>query len=170
MSTAHVHRIDQQRALVVYFSRDGHTRHITQEIAQADSADLEQIRTPGNRRGLLGYVRCALQALLGIEPALHRDMRRLERYVLVIIGTPIWFWNIASPVRAWVARHRAVLPRVALFCTCGGSGAAKVFADLERLCSGRAVATLALTEGQCADVDQTAQVRRFAADCERDVS
>jgi flavodoxin len=170
MSTVHVHRTDQRRALVVYFSRDGHTRHIAQEIAQAYSADLEQIRTLGNRRGLLGYVRCALEALLGIEPALHRDMQRLERYGLVIIGTPIWFWNIASPVRAWVARHRAELPRVALFCTYGGSGATKVFADLERLCGGRAVATLALTEGQCADEDHMAQVRRFAADCERDVS
>lgn len=169
MSTAHVHRTDQRPALVVYFSRDGHTRRIAQEVARACHADLEEIRAQGDRRGLLGYVRCALEALLGIEPTLHRGTHRLGRYGLVVIGTPIWFWNIASPVRAWVARHRTELPPVALFCTCGGSGAAKVFADLGQLCGRQAVATLALTEAQCADANHTAQVRRFAADCERDV-
>lgn len=170
MVTAHVHRTDRRHVLVVYFSRDGHTRLLAHEIAQACHADLEEIRAPGNRRGLLGYVRCALEALLGMEPALRRDRRRPERYGLVVIGTPIWFWNIASPVRAWVARHRADLPSVALFCTCGGSGAAKVFTDLGRLCGRQAVTTLALTQAQCADEHHLVQVRRFAAACERDVT
>jgi flavodoxin len=168
MSTAHVHRTDQRRVLVVYFSRDGHTRRIAQEIAEACHGDVDEIRAPGDRRGPLGYLRCALESLLGIEPALQRGVYRPERYGLVAIGTPIWFWNIASPVRAWVVRHRTDLPPVALFCTCGGSGAKKVFADLERLCGRHAVTTLALTEARCADEQHLAQVRRFAAACERD--
>ena len=43
----------------------------------------------------------------------------------VILGTPVWFWGVASPVRTWVLRHRAALDNVALFCTCGGAGHAR---------------------------------------------
>lgn len=170
MRTAQVHRTGQPRVLVVCYSRDGHTRRIAQEIARACHAEMDEIHASGERRGVLGYVRCALEALLGIEPALQRAALAPERYGLVVIGTPIWFWNIASPVRAWVVRHRAHLSAVALFCTCGGSGASNVFADLERLCGRRAVATLALTEAQCADEHHLAQVRRFAAACQRDLA
>lgn len=167
MSTVHAIYAAHQRVLVVYFSRDGHTRRIALEIAQACHADVDEIRAPGERGGLIGYLRCALEALLGIEPALQRGRHSPERYGLVVIGTPIWFWNVASPVRAWIARHRERLPSVALFCTCGGSGATKVFADLERLCGRQAVATLALTEAETASGHHVAQVRRFAAACER---
>lgn len=168
MTAAHVHRTDRRRILVVFFSRDGHTRRIAQEVAQACDADLDEIRAPGDRSGLLGYVRCALEALLGIEPTVQRAVHMPERYGLVVIGTPIWFWNIASPVRAWITRHRGQLPAVALFCTCGGSGGAKVFADLERLIGRPAAATLVLTEAQCDDAQHLERVRRFAAACERD--
>lgn len=165
MSAAQVHRPDPARTLVAFHSRDGHTRRIAQEIAQACQADLEEIRAIGDRSGWLGYLRCAIEALLGIRPALPHGTHRPERYGLVVIGTPIWFWNVSSPVRAWIARHHSRLPHVALFCTCGGSGQGKVLADLERLVGQHAVATLALTEAQCADPHHHESVERFARAC-----
>lgn len=38
----------------------------------------------------------------------------LADYHLVILDTPVWFWDVASPVRTWVRRHRRGLHRVAL--------------------------------------------------------
>jgi flavodoxin len=132
--------------LVVCYSRSGHTQKLAEEIARRTGGDLEMIRDRSNRSGLGGYLRSAAEALLHrrtwIRPARHA----VKDYALVIIGTPIWFWNLASPVRAWAARHGAACRRVAFFCTCGGSGQDKVFGDLATLCGKRPRATLALTE------------------------
>jgi hypothetical protein len=40
--------------LVVYFSRTGYTRRMAEEIARTIGADLEEIRDPTKRSGLLG--------------------------------------------------------------------------------------------------------------------
>lgn len=63
----------------------------------------------------------------------------------MIIGTPVWFWNLASPVRTWAQHHGTECRRVAFFCTGGGSGQARTFADLAALCGKRPRAQLALT-------------------------
>ncbi len=66
-----------------------------------------------------------------------------------MIGTPVWFWRLSSPVRSWLAQHRPQR-RVAFFCTMGGSGAQRVFATMAALLGKPPVATLALTEAQIA--------------------
>jgi len=110
---------------------------------------------------LFGYVRSAIEALLGIEPTLLPLRHVLRDDDLVVIGTPIWFWNVASPVRSFLLAHRAGLGRVAFFCTCGGSGQDKVFGDLHVLCGRAPVATLALTERQCAPGAHEAELSDF---------
>lgn len=162
MATVHPGHPDPQRTLVVFFSRDGHTRQVATELAAACHADLEEIAEFRGRAGPLGYGRSALEALLGIAVRLKPSRHAPQDYGLVLIGTPVWFWNMSSPVRAWVHEHRARLPRVAFFCTLGGSGADKVFGDLERLAGKVPVATLALTEAQCNRPGHHEQVREFA--------
>lgn len=138
------------KILVVYFSRDGHTRAIAREIAKGCGGDTEAITERGDRAGPWGYLRSALEALFGIAPTLASTQSGAQRGDLVVIGTPIWFWNLSSPVRSYILAHRACLSRVAFFCTCGGAGASKVFRDMQRLCGHAPLATLALTEAQCA--------------------
>lgn len=136
-----------KRVLVVYYSRSGYTEFVAKRIAAACHADLERIEDPRKREGVCQYLRSALEALLGWRPAIAPGRRRPANYDLVIIGTPVWFWNVASPVRTWLQRHHTALSQVAVFCTFGGSGHAKVLDDLEGLCGHRALARLALTEG-----------------------
>jgi flavodoxin len=136
-----------KRVLVVYYSRSGYTEFVAKRIAAACHADLERIEDPRKREGVFQYLRSALEALLGWRPAIAPGRRRPANYDLVIIGTPVWFWNVASPVRTWLQRHHTALSQVAVFCTFGGSGHAKVLDDLEGLCGHRALARLALTEG-----------------------
>jgi menaquinone-dependent protoporphyrinogen IX oxidase len=122
------------RILVVYDSRTGHTEFVARQIASRCSADLEHIEDRSTRKGVVGYLRSSLEALLDLRPAIERGRRRPGDYDPVILGTPVWFWGVASPVRTWVQRHHAALNNVALFCTCGGSGHAKALDDLECLC------------------------------------
>ncbi|MDM7944104.1 MAG: flavodoxin [Hydrogenophaga sp.] len=155
------------RILVVYHSRSGHTEFVARQIAARCHADLEHIQDSRNLEGVPGYLRCALEAILGWRPPIERARHRPGDYDLVIVGTPVWFWSVASPVRTWVQRHHAALNNVALFCTCGGSGHAKVLDDLERLCGHPALARLALTERAVPQCQRDPALRRFLLELKR---
>ncbi len=147
------------RVLVVYFSRTGHTRTIAEQVAAALGADVEPIAEASSRLGLLGFERSGFQAFLervvDIEPSTHDP----AAYDLLVIGTPIWDLSLASPVRSYLRRHRARLPDVAFFCTCGGLGMARVFEQMARECRKEPKARMFLRE---ADLELAAPaVARF---------
>lgn len=135
-----------KRILVVCYSRSGHTRRVAEAIALHCDADIDWIKDREPREGPIGYLRSALQALLHRKPWIQPARRAMGDYSLVIIGTPVWAWNIASPVRSYLSRYGDRCRRVAFFCTYGGAGADKVLADLQRLSGKRALAMLALPQ------------------------
>ena len=138
----------KQKILVVYHSRTGFTRTVAEQLAQACHADLEVIMDDkgGGQPG--SYAGAALAAALHQDASIAPSQYRPRDYDLVVIGTPIWCWNMASPVRAYIKRHRSALRRVAFFCTMGGSGQTKVLRDLSALCGRPALATLGLRDKQ----------------------
>jgi flavodoxin len=136
-----------RKTLIAFHSRTGHTRRVAQALARRLDADLEEIRIVQPMGGAVGYALCALEAITALTPALRPSRRQVSDYELVVIGTPVWFWRLASPVRSWLAQHR-LEGRVAFFCTMGGSGAPRVFRAMEQLARCKPVATLALTEAQ----------------------
>lgn len=154
------------KILIAYYSRTGFTRTLAQRIARACNADLEAIEDDslcGSRSGPIGYVRSSLEAALhlkaGIRPARHAP----AEYDLTLIGTPVWFWNLSSPVRSYIEQHRAEIRRVGFFCTCGSSGQIKVLKDMEQLSGKRAVAGLGLTDAEISGNHCKAKVDAFAA-------
>lgn len=138
------------KTLVVYHSRSGHTRQVAQALAQRLHADLDQITVPTPRRGLRGYVRCALEAIAEVTPPLRALQRDPHDYELVVVGTPVWFWSLASPVRSYLRQERGAQVRFAFFCTMGSAGATRVFESMAALTGRPPVATLALTEQEVA--------------------
>lgn len=155
------------RILVVYYSRSGHTDLVAKQIAALCHADLERIEDRSPRQGATGYLRSALEAIFGLRSSITRAHRNPADYDLVIVGTPVWFWGVASPVRTWVHRHRAQLNRLAVFCSYGGSGHAKALDDLERLSRRQAVARLALTERAVTQCRHDPALRRFLLEIKR---
>jgi flavodoxin len=145
-----------KKTLVVYHSRTGTTRRVAQALAERLDADLDEIRIVQPMQGALGYGFCALEAIAGLTPALRPTRKDPAQYALVVIGTPIWFWSLSSPIRSWLARHPMSNASTAFFCTMGGSGAGRVFSTMARLAGVKPVATLALTDDE---VDAGAVVR-----------
>jgi menaquinone-dependent protoporphyrinogen IX oxidase len=136
------------RTLVVFHSRSGRTRRIGRMIAARLKADVEEIAFTGPAHQAPGYASCAVRALMGctarVKPARHDP----AQYDLVVIGTPVWCWSLPAPVRGWLKAHPLGPARAAFFCTMGGSGAARVFAQLRQAGGKRPRAVLALTEAQ----------------------
>lgn len=149
------------RVLVVFCSRDGHTRRVARDIAEDCRADCEEITERHARHGWLGNLRSAGEALLGIAPPIRPVRFDQAAYDLVVIGTPVWFWNVAGPVRSYVRAHRRQFRRVAFFCTYERSGQDKVLRDLQALCGRPPAVTLALTHQRSGSLAQRGLVRRF---------
>ena len=145
------------RTLVVYFSWTGHTQTLARQIASGCGADTEAISETPQRQGALRYLRylrylrCLLQAVLHRQAPIEASQHSPAEYDLVVIGTPIWAWNMSSPVRSYIRRHQGQFRKLALFCTCDGAGQAKVLADMQALCEKAPLATLALTTREMHD-------------------
>jgi menaquinone-dependent protoporphyrinogen IX oxidase len=136
--------------LVVFHSRSGHTRRVAKALAESLDADLDEIVVHRRRDGPLGYLRCALEGLGGWAASVRATRHDPSRYERVLIGTPVWFWSLSSPVRAWVQSHHFGDAKLAFFCTMGGSGAEHAFEQLESVCGRAPQTTLALSEAQLA--------------------
>jgi flavodoxin len=143
------------KTLVVFHSRSGYTRRVAKLVARKLAADVEEIRVVQPLGGPLGYAFCALEAIVGLTPALRPSRHDPADYDMVIVGTPVWFWSLSSPVRSWLSKHRVARAHVAFICTMGGAGADGVFATMTELAHATPVATLALTDAEIESADET---------------
>jgi flavodoxin len=134
-----------KKTLVVYYSRTGFTSAVAKRIARDCNADLLSIRSIKTRRGIGGYLRSSLEAVLHARAGIRSTTLR-SNYDLVVIGTPVWFGNMSSPVRAFIQQHQPAFKRLAFFCTYGGSGADKVLHDMEALCGIHPIAKVGLRD------------------------
>lgn len=140
------------KVLIVYYSRTGHTRTLAHRIGDATQAAVEEIVPLAGRRGLLGYVRSALEARFSRCAAIAPPAHDPDRFDVVVIGTPVWAESLSSPVRTYLREHAAVLHRIAFFCTMAQRDSEQVFVQMQRCCARVPLAALALTERELADV------------------
>ncbi|MBI5718850.1 MAG: flavodoxin [Burkholderiales bacterium] len=136
------------RALVVYHSRTGRTRRIGKMLAARLKADVDEIVLAGPAGRSPSEARCAFEAAMGRAVSVKAARCDPAQYELVLIGSPVWCWSLAAPVRGWLKAHPLGSAQAAFFCTLGGSGAERVFAQMQDVCGKRARATLALTQAQ----------------------
>lgn len=139
------------KTLVIYFTRTGHTQTLARQIAADCAADIEGLQERDKHTGVVAYASAVVQALLHTPVAIAPCRYAPSAYGLVVIGTPIWAWQMAGPVRSYILQYRAQFSRVAVFCTSGGSGQTKVLADMQALCAQPAVATFGASVHQMQD-------------------
>jgi flavodoxin len=132
------------KILIAYYSRTGTTKKIAETLAEKLGADVEEIRDTVDRRGIRGY-------LTSGRDAMKKNLTKLEvlkfspkEYDLVIVGTPIWGWNMSVPIRTYLTENKDQFPKVAFFCTMGGSGDEKAFLEMEKITDRKPLATLGL--------------------------
>ena len=153
----------EQKTLVVYYSHSGTTRRIAEALANTLYADTEEIVATRDHAGLLGYMRSVIEARWRTAAAIGAVRKDPAAYDLVVIGTPVWAWSLSSPVRAWLAANRQRLPKVAFFCTLGGAGSDKAFAQMQEVAGKAPRACLAVTAADVAAGRYAASLAQFAA-------
>lgn len=128
------------KILITYYSRTGVTKKIGDELAKLLKADVDEIQGKTSYEGGLGYIKGGKEATFKQTPDIVQN-KDPSKYDLVIIGTPIWSWNMSSVTRSYLKNNN--FKKVAFFCTQGGSGDSRAFSEMEEL-SSKPLATLAI--------------------------
>ncbi len=134
-----------RKALVVFYSRTGTTRRIAEALAAALGCDCEAIVAAEGYTGLFGVTRALIEAMWKSPARIAAPKLDPAAYDLVILGTPVWAWSVAPPMRAYLAANKNNLPQVAFFCTLGGRGSDSAFAQMQAAAGKPPRATAAFT-------------------------
>jgi flavodoxin len=149
------------KTLVAYFSRTGTTKKVAEMIAEKMGADVEEIKDIIDRSGVKGYLKSGRDAMKKRLTKLEPLQNNLAEYDLVIIGTPIWGWNMSVPIRTFVTEQKNNLKQVAFFCTMGGSGDEKAFSEMAEILEKKPLWTLALKTKDVATGNFSDKVNEF---------
>lgn len=107
--------------LCMYYSRTGHTRKTMEEIAGSLGAELVEVTDGVDRGGAAGTVRCGLDAMRRttrpVKP--FTTKKPLEKYRLVILGSPIWAGRCSSVMRGFLKEYGGRLENAAYVVTRG---------------------------------------------------
>ena len=91
--------------LVVYYSRSGNSKIFAKALSNHLDTELQEIHDSKDRSGTWGFISSALDSTLDreadIEP-LHPDLRAYKTIVLV---SPIWNWNLCTPIRTFIDKN-----------------------------------------------------------------
>ncbi len=125
------------KTLVVYYSKSGNTRRVAEEIAKALGADTEELIEVGTKRsGFFGFLFAGRDGMRGRPSKIEPGKKRPADYDLVVVGSPVWGWNLVPAVRSYLGAVDLKGKPVAFFCTMGGTGDKQTLASMRDLAKG----------------------------------
>lgn len=143
--------------LIAYFSYQGHTRQLAEQIQKATGGALFEIKPAQSYSG--DYDTCEARAKRetreGHQPELAENCNDISAYGTILLGTPNWFNTMAPPVATFLASNALVGKTILPFCTSGGGGLGHIVRDIKKLGAGAAVGDgLEVHEGGVADAGE----------------
>lgn len=126
------------KKLVVYYSLTGNTKFIAEAVAKAAGADILELKTEGElikKESFMKYFWGGKKVMMEEKPALLPFDKNPTDYDLLFIGTPVWAWNFAPPLRSFFAQIKLTGKKIALFCANGGD-MGKTFNEMKKELAG----------------------------------
>lgn len=151
------------KTLIVYYSRTGVTKKVSETLKQKLNCDIEEIVDTKDRQGPIGYMLGGRDALKEILTEIKPTEKNPDDYELVIIGTPVWASNMAPAVRTYIAAQKAKLKKVAFLVTYGGSGFEKTLKRLGDLAGVQPMATLGFKTAEVVKNQTEEKINQFIA-------
>lgn len=95
--------LEPARVLVVAYSRSGHTLAAAKEAARYFDADLVRIEAPAYPRSFGGQRKASTDADAQVTATeIHYPSPSIDRYDLVVLASPTWWFRPAVPLWAFV--------------------------------------------------------------------
>ena len=95
-----------EKTLIVYYSRTGKTKLVSETLKNHLSADLIEVKDLKDRKGTWGYVTAAFDAIFNRHTPIEPEKIDLSPYQAVIVATPIWNWKISTPIHTFLEANR----------------------------------------------------------------
>ena len=149
------------KALVVFYSRSGITKKVSEEICGSLECDMEEILEPNSRKGFFGYIGSCYQAARKKLPEIKEPERDLSDYEIVIIGSPTWVGTMASPVRTYLTSQKNKVHKAAFFATSGNGKEQKVFRDMKEILEKKPIVEIMIGERKVKSGDHENELKRF---------
>ena len=128
------------RMIVVFYSLEGNTRLIAENIAKTINADILELKPKREIRskGFMKYFWGAKAAIMKTTPELFPIEKNLQNYDMLFIGTPVWAGTYASPLNTFFSTLSVSNKKIALFC-CHGGGKGKIFEKMQKALKGNQI-------------------------------
>lgn len=149
------------KTLVVYYSRTGNTRKVAEAISNAFKCDVEELADLTNRKGFIGWLFAGRDGMRKRLTKIKDVLKDLSSYDIVMIGGPVWSWNVCAPVRTFLNQYSDQIKDAAFFCTEGGAGGERAFRSMEEMLGKPPVATLVVREFEVKSGRFPEKVSRF---------
>ena len=118
----------RKKMLIIYYSHTGNTKYIAEEIRKKIGGDMFEIETvktyPAEYSALTEEAKRELQT--GDLPALKKSPPDMSSYNLILVGSPVWWCTVATPVMSFLRQADFAGKKVSAFCTHEG-GIGKFF-------------------------------------------
>ncbi len=130
------------KSLIVFYSLEGNTRFIAQELAEKLTADVLELKpVKAYPTGKISkFVWGGKSAVMEETPELVPFNDDFAQYDTVIFGSPVWVSTFAPPLRTFMKNHSFSDKKVAAFVCCGGGRTDKAFAEFEKNLGGKKLA------------------------------
>ena len=132
--------MSDKKILIAYYSHSGNTKEAAEKIQSLTGGDLFEIK-PANEypKDYNAVVNQAKQEKADdVRPELV-SLGNVKAYDILFIGTPVWWYTMASPEKTFLSANNLSRTIVAPFCTHGGGGASSTYTDIKNLAQGAEV-------------------------------
>ncbi|MDA3886005.1 MAG: flavodoxin [Candidatus Delongbacteria bacterium] len=128
------------KKLVIFYSLDGNTKFISENIAEEIGADILELKPVKEitRNNFMKLFSGGKQAMLKAEPEIQPFEIDPLAYDLIFIGTPVWAWTFAPALRTFFSKVKIKNKNIGLFC-CHGGGPKSIFEKLEEKLTGNII-------------------------------
>ncbi len=152
------------KVLIIFYSRNGVTKKIAEELGKITSWEVEEIFDIKNRSGAIGYLSAGREAMKKKLTEIKPIEKDLTEYDLIIVGTPIWAWTVSVPVRTFLENYKKDFKRLAFFCTMGGNGAEGAFVEMAKISGLKPIATLSLLTKEVTQNNFVEKLKKFVTE------
>lgn len=128
------------KKLVIFYSFEGNTRYIAEQIAETINADLLELKPKKEikKSKFMKYVWGGKQVVLGAKPELEQLDKNPQQYDMIILGTPVWAFSYTPAFKTFFSQVKLKGKKIALFC-CSGGGKGKTFNNMKQELEGNEI-------------------------------
>ncbi len=124
----------EKKILITYFSHSGNTKAFAQSIQKEVGGDLFAIEPqnvyPTNYDEVVAQAKQEVES--GYQPQLKNKID-LSTYDVIFVGTPIWWYTVAPPVRTFLSENDLAGKTIIPFSTHKGSGLSGIDRTMQEL-------------------------------------